>query len=111
MTVDYPSEFSIFLVSTLTNDAGIPDRVYGKFGTMELGGEPILRFNGDFGPEFKAKNDGKEEVRVPLEARRDQVGNFLDVIRGNGTLNCNAELGAATMVAIKLAVESYRQRK
>jgi hypothetical protein len=26
-------------------------------------------------------------------------------------LHCNAELGAATMVAIKLAVESYRQRK
>ena len=49
-----------------------------------------------------------ERVR---KSRRDQVGNFLDVIRGNGTLHCNAELGCATMVAIKLAVESYRQRK
>jgi predicted dehydrogenase len=111
MTVDYPSEFSIFLVSTLTNDAGIPDRVYGKHGTMELGGEPLLRFNGDFGPEFRAANGGKEEIRIPLEPRRDQVGNFLDVIRGGGPLHCNAELGAATMVAIKLAVESYRQKK
>jgi hypothetical protein len=26
-------------------------------------------------------------------------------------LHCNVELGTATMVAIKLAVESYRQRK
>lgn len=111
MTADYPSEFSIFLASTLTNDAGIPDRVYGKYGTMELGGDPVLRFNGDFKDEFKAKNDGKEEVRLPTKPRRDQMGNFLDVIRGNGTLHCNAELGAATMVAIKLAVESYRQHK
>ena len=111
MTADYPGEFSIFLVSTLTNDAGIPDRIYGKHGTMELGGEPLLRGNGDFKPEFKAKNDGKDELRLPIKPRRDQVGNFLDVIRGGGPLHCNVELGAATMVAIKLAVESYRQKK
>lgn len=111
MTADYPSEWSLFLVSTLTNDAGIPDRIYGKHGTMELGGEPLLRFNGDFKDEFKAKNDDKEEARIPLKPRRDQAGNFLDAIRGISPLHCNAELGAATMVAIKLAVESYRQRK
>jgi predicted dehydrogenase len=111
MTADYPSEFSLFLVSTLTNDAGIPDRVYGKHGTMELGGDPVLHFNGEFKEEFKAKNDGKEEAHIPTAKRRDQVGNFLDVIRGGGPLHCNVELGAATMVAIKLAVESYRQRK
>jgi predicted dehydrogenase len=111
MTADYPGEFSIFLVSTLTNDAGIPDRVYGKYGTMELGGEPALKFNGDFKEEFKGKNNGQEEVRIPLEPRRDLVGNFLDVLRGEARLNCNAELGAATMVAIKMAVESYRQSK
>jgi predicted dehydrogenase len=111
LTADYPSEWSIFLVSTLTNDAGIPDRVYGKFGTMELGGDPQLKFNGDFKDEFKAANDGKEDARIATKPRRDQVGNFLDVIRGGGPLHCNVELGAATMVAIKLAVESYRQRK
>jgi predicted dehydrogenase len=111
MTADYPSEFSLFLVSTLTNDAGIPDRIYGKHGTMEVGGEPRLMANGDFGPEFKAKNGDKTEATIPLEPRRDQEGNFLDVIRGKGTLHCNAELGASTMVAIKLAVESYRQNK
>src|SRR5437588_4373661 len=89
MTVDYPSEFSLFLVSTLTNDAGIPARIYGKYGTMELGGEPLLRFNGDFKPEFKDKNASKEEARVPVKPRRDMEGNFLDVLRGTGTLNCN----------------------
>src|SRR4051794_28198282 len=111
MTVDYPSEWSLFLVSTLTNDAGIPDRVYGKYGTMELGGEPSLRWNGDFKEEFKAKNDGKEEARIKLDSRRDLENNWIDAMRGNGTVQCNVDLGCATMVAIKMAVESYRQKK
>ena len=111
MTADYPSEWSLFLVSTLTNDAGIPDRIYGKHGTMELGGEPSLRWNGDFKEEFKTKNDGKEEARLPLKQRRDLEGNFIDVLRGKDKLACNADLGCATMVAIKMAVESYRQKK
>ena len=111
MTADYPGEWSLFLVSTLTNDAGLPDRIYGKHGTMELGGEPWLKVNGPYAEEFKAKNDGKEEARLPLKPRRDLEGNFIDVLRGQGALHCNAELGCATMIAIKMAVESYRQRK
>jgi predicted dehydrogenase len=111
MTADYPSEWSLFLVSTLTNDAGIPDRIYGKYGTLEYGGEPYLRFNGDFKKEFKERNEDKEELRIPLEKRRDLKGNWFDAIRGKDTVRCNVELGTATMVAIKMAVESYRQRK
>jgi predicted dehydrogenase len=111
LTLDYPQEFSIFLVSTLTNDSQLADRIYGKHGTMDPSGEPTLKCNGDFAQEFKAKNDGKSEAKLPVKGRRDMVGNFLDVIRGNGTLHCNVELGAATMVAIKLGVEAYRQRK
>ena len=78
---------------------------------MELGGEPSLHWNGDFKEEFKAKNDGKEEIRLPIQPRRDLEGNFIDVLRGNGKLACNADLGCATMVAIKMAVDSYRQSK
>ena len=111
MSADYPSEWSMFLVSTLTNDAGILDRVYGKFGTMELGGEPFLQGNGDFKEEFKAANEGKDEIRIPIEQKRDMEGNFIDAIRGLGPTFCNVELGASTMVAIKMAVESYRQSK
>lgn len=111
MTADYPQEFSVFLVSTLTNDTQLPDRVYGKHGTLDLGGEPVLRANGDMKAEFRAANDGRDEARLAVTPRRDMVGNFLDVIRGTGRLNCNVELGTATMVAIKMAVEAYRQRK
>src|SRR2546427_8358915 len=99
MTVDYPSEFSIFLVSTLTNDAGLPDKIYGKFGVMELGGEPALRWNGDFKEEFKAKNEGKEDVRLPIHERRDLEGNFIDVLRCHDQLACNAGHGCANRAA------------
>jgi len=111
LTADYPSEWSLFLVSTLTNDAGLPDKIYGKYGTMELGGEPLLRWNGDFKEEFKAKNEGKEEARLPIRQRRDLEGNFIDVLRGKDKLACNSDLGCATMVTIKMAVESFRQGK
>jgi len=71
----------------------------------------LLRFNGDFKEEFHNKNGGKDELRIPVEKRRDLKGNWIDAMRGNDSLRCNVELGAATMVAIKMAVESYRQRK
>ncbi|MEI6913757.1 MAG: Gfo/Idh/MocA family oxidoreductase [Armatimonadota bacterium] len=111
MTIDYPSEFSIFLISTLNNDTQIPSRVYGKFGTMDLDGDLVLRFNSEFEAEFKAKNNGLSESKLEKGTRLDMKGNFIDVIRNGGSLNCNVELGAATMVAIKMGVESYRQDK
>ena len=73
-TIDYPSEYSIFLESTITNDTPIPDRIYGKYGTMELGGDPTLRANGDFASEFKEKNDGYTEVRLTEQKGRDMEG-------------------------------------
>jgi len=111
MTADYPSEWSIFLVSTLTNDAGLPDRIYGKFGTMDLGGDVKMRFNGDFQEEFTARNEDKLESSIAVEPRRDLEGNWIDAMRGKGAVFCNVDLGCSTMVAIKMAVESYRQRK
>ena len=89
----------------------MPDKIYGKHGTMELGGEPALRWNGDFKEDFKAKNHGQEEARIPVNQRRDLEGNFIDALRGKDKLACNADLGCATMVAIKMAVESFRRSK
>jgi predicted dehydrogenase len=111
LTADYPSEFTIMLVSVLTNDTQLPYRIYGKYGTMDLGGDVTMNVNGDFKDEFKAKNEDKLDAHITPGQRRDLEGNFFDVIRGNGALNCNVKLGAAAMVTIKMAVESYRQKK
>ena len=36
MTADYASEWSIYLVSTLTNDSSLADQIFGKYGTKDL---------------------------------------------------------------------------
>ena len=38
-------------MSTLTNDSQLGDKIYGKHGTLDLEGDPVLRANGDFGPD------------------------------------------------------------
>jgi len=111
MAVDYPDEYTIFLESVLTNNTQIPMRIYGQYGTLDLAGVPVLTGNGDFKQEFRDTNDGYDEVTVYVENNRDLEGNFIDVIRKGGRLHCNVDLGCTTMVAIKMAVESYRQSK
>ncbi|MBN1290390.1 MAG: Gfo/Idh/MocA family oxidoreductase [Candidatus Latescibacteria bacterium] len=111
MTVDYPSEYTVFLESVLTNDTQIPTRIYGQYGTIEFTGQPVLRGNGAFVEEFRQKNDGFDQVSVHVKETRDLEGNFIDVIREGGRLHCNVDLGCTTMVAIKMAVESYRHGK
>ncbi len=70
-----------------------------------------LCWSSDSEEPFKAKNDGHEEVHLLIKPRRDLEGNFIDVLRGKDQLACNADLGCSTMVAIKMAVESFRQSK
>ena len=70
-----------------------------------------MKVNSAFQEEFSARNSDKLDVSIPPERRRDLEGYWIDAMRGKDTVHCNAELGCATMVAIKMAVESYRQRK
>ena len=111
MVVDYPSEYTVFLESVLTNNTQIPQRIYGQYGTIEFTGNAVLTGNGPFVSDFREKNDGYNQVILHSEITRDLEGNFIDVIRKGGRLHCNVDLGCTTMVAIKMAVESYRQGK
>ncbi len=115
MNVDYPSKWTASLESVLTNEYYRPTRLYGRYGTMEFTDSTDfidVNSTGTFKDEFRKNNDGFDHMIVPPEGgRRDMFGNFFDVIRKGGELNCNANLGATTMVAIKMAVESYRRSK
>ena len=50
--------------------------------------------NGDFNEEFKDKNDGQEEARIPIDPRRDLEDNWIDAMRGQraGALQCGLGL-------------------
>jgi predicted dehydrogenase len=131
MMVDYPSEHTVVLTSVMTNDVGLPDKIRGQWGTIDFGGNITLTEQGTWWKEFRAANsgrfpqridrkDGKEQpdpkpgaakFEIHPSPRRDHMGNFLDSVRGEAEPHCNVDLGCSTMVAIKLAVESYRQNR
>ena len=141
MTIDYPSEHTIVLVSVMTNDHGIPEVIRGQYGTMHFPGEfdtgtsaRTIRIveQSDWWPEFREVNEGEfafemkrddkgNEIPEPkpgaasfeihASPRRDHMGNFFDAIRESAPLHCNVDLGATTMVAIKMGVEAYRYGK
>jgi predicted dehydrogenase len=118
-TLDYADGYTINLTSVLTNNTPVPTRIYGQYGTIDIsrnigGGVKdglLLTGNGDFVGEFKERNGGYSEVVLPIDERPDLRENFLNCIRDGGTPFCNVDLGVATMVGIKLGVESYRQNK
>ncbi len=115
MTVDYPSKFSVYLESVLTNEFTRPTRIYGRYGTMEFTEDTshmVMTPTGTYRDKFHEMNGGYDRIIAPPTGNyRDMEGNFIDVIRQGGKLNCNVDLGATTMVAIKMAVEAYRQSK
>ena len=108
MVADYPTEHSIVLASVMTNDVGLPTIIRGQHGTMFVDDGPKLVGQGTWEEEFKAKNGGEMEVILEQPQRRDHMGNFLDAIRNGDELACNVDLGCATMVGIKMAVDALR---
>ncbi len=132
MLADYPSDHTIVLVSVMTNDSGLATVIRGPLGTIEFRDDRLEIVEQEhWWPEFRAANEGLFPYRMvrgedgaerpdpapgratfPIHAspRRDHMGNFLDSIRGDAKPDCNVELGCSTMVAIKMAVESYRRR-
>jgi predicted dehydrogenase len=120
MNADFPSEFTVSLTSVLTNNTPVPTRIYGQYGTVEIpndadragqGTEMTVSGNGDYLKEFRELNDGYSTVTITKDERPDMRMNFFDCIRTGGIPFCNVELGTATMVGIKMGVESYRQSR
>jgi hypothetical protein len=133
LMIDYPSEHTIVLASVMVNDAGLEEMIRGQDGTMRPAGNG-WRFSeqGAWATEFRKANSdkvrekmvknkegkdtpdpapGKAEFEIAAENRRGHTENFFDAIRGKAKLNCNIDLGCSTMVAIKMGVEAYRQKK
>ncbi|MCA9295808.1 MAG: Gfo/Idh/MocA family oxidoreductase, partial [Phycisphaerales bacterium] len=130
MTVDYPSEHTIMLASVMTNDDGLDDRIRGQYGTMNFDDGITLSEQSVWANEFRAANAdviehattqnadgaidmtpkaGDARAALPAIEGRDHMGAFIDAVRGDGEVACNVDLGCSTMVAIKMAVEAYRQ--
>jgi predicted dehydrogenase len=63
------------------------------------------------GEEKPVPSPGQATCRIRAPRDRDHLGRFIGAIRGECEVSCNVDLACSTMVAIKMAVESYRQDK
>jgi len=117
MAIDYPGEFTVNLSSVLTNNTQRPTKIYAQYATLDMSehSHAVLTGNGDFVQEFRDNFGEYNQVTLHSEringSHEMMEKNFVDVIRNGGRLFCNVDLGCATMVAIKMGVEAYRQSK
>ena len=110
MMLDYPDGLSVVVLSSMANDAPIPHVLRGHDATLEFTREgfvirPQGRFNkeGDK-PEIVHKKTGGEDITLHHR-------NLQNAIRGGEALKCDVMTGYYGVVAVRLAVESYRKSK
>jgi predicted dehydrogenase len=110
MMLDYPDGLSVVVLSSMANDAPIPHVLRGHESTLEFTREgfvirPQGRFNkeGDK-PEIVHKKSGGEDITLHHR-------NLQNAIRGGEALKCDVMTGYYGVVAVRLAVESYRKSK
>jgi predicted dehydrogenase len=127
MMVDYPAEHTICLSSVMTNDDTWPTVIRGQYGTMNFGDKLALTEQSAWWREFRTANEldiqmvdngrggerpepnaGGATMSLPADNRRDHMGNFLDAVREGAPLACNVDLGCATMVAIRMGVDAWK---
>jgi predicted dehydrogenase len=105
MIIDYPSDHTVVLCSSMANKQSVPELIRGHEATMYFEGPGIV-----VRPEEEFK-DKHQELTVAREARLGHMENFLECIRTRNTPHLDADTAYKTMVAIALGVESYRKEK
>jgi predicted dehydrogenase len=110
MMLDYPDGLSVVVLSSMANDAPIPHVLRGHEATLEFNREgfvirPQGRFNreGDK-PVIVHKKTGGEDITLHHR-------NLQNAIRSGEALKCDVMTGYYGVVAVRLAVESYRRSK
>ncbi len=127
--IKYPSDHTVFLVSTQENDDGLDKVVRGQHATLTFGGPGvIIKPQNPFRGRVTAKvNDGVisvpgqetpsddkgevQEIRLPAMRVANHMDNFLDCIKSREKPHLDADSAYRVMVAIALSIDSYRERK
>ncbi len=108
MSCDYPAGPTVVVLSSMANDTRIPHLIRGHHATLEFTNDGfVIRPQGLFA-------EGKREIvhhktggeNITLHHR-----NLCNAIRNGAALKCDEMLGYYGVVAVRLAVESYRRKK
>ena len=110
MMLDYPDGLSVVVLSSMANDTPIPHVLRGHEATLEFTRDgfvirPQVRFNKEGEkPEIVHKKTGGEDIMLHHR-------NLQNAIRGGEALKCDVMTGYYGIVAVRLAIESFRRSK
>lgn len=110
MMLDYPDGLTVVVLSSMANDTPIPHVLRGHEATLEFNREGfVIRPQGRFNKEgdkaeIVHKKSGGEDIMLHHR-------NLQNAIRNGDALKCDVMTGYYGVVAVRLAVESYRKSK
>jgi predicted dehydrogenase len=108
MICDYPGGPTVVVLSSMANDAPIPHVIRGHHATLEFNRQGfVIRPQRDFAEgktEIVHQKTGGEDIALHHR-------NLHDAIRNGAALRCDHMLGYYGVVAVRLAVESYRKSR
>jgi len=103
MLIDYPTDHTVLLTSSMGNRQGTEGLIRGHEATLYLEGPGVI-----VRPEDEYKQE-RPELRVATEPRADHMPNFLECVRSRKQPHLDAQTGYKAMVAIALGVKAYRE--
>ncbi len=108
MMCDYPDGLTVVVISSQANDTRIPHVIRGHQATLEFTREGfVIRPQGLFAEgktEITHKKTGGEDITLHHR-------NLQNAIRLGEALKCDVMTGYYGVVAVRMAVESYRRKK
>jgi predicted dehydrogenase len=127
MMAEYAKGHSLVLSSSMANSRHIPGLIRGHAGTIEMVSHgqfegmvthitvtPETRRNKAIGGEEYEAKFGTKPIEIPIDQKDPMelhIENFLSCMRSRQKPHLDVETGARAVVAINLAVESYRTGK
>jgi predicted dehydrogenase len=110
MMLDYPDGLSVVVLSSMANDTPIPHVLRGHEATLEFNREGfVIRPQGRFNkqndkPEIVHKKSGGEDILLHHR-------NLQNAIRNGEALKCDVMTGYYAIVAVRMAVDSFRKSR
>lgn len=101
MICEYPEGMTVYVLGTMSNRAGIDHLIRGYRGTMQFSGNGWIARDKD----GKTLDQYIGDVSEDIHKHHTNLHNHL---RNGEKLNCPVELGAAGVVAVNMANQSWR---
>ncbi len=110
MMLDYPEGLSVVVLSSMANDTPIPHVIRGHEATLEFNREGFV-----IRPQERYNKEGNKQQVVHKKTGGEDITlhhrNLQNAIRGGEALKCDVMTGYYGVVAVRMAVESYRKSK